>query len=164
MKTTIALSLAVLCTEICLAEETLKPAPNTTPAGNHAADTKWILGRWVFDSKYTEQKRAEEQKASADKNKETVDLVGALAGNVADQLTSKLEGAQLNFTPSEYVMTTKDGNGKSFRYEVVPSSDPNTASLKESDGTVSAFHRDGERLWMNSTGTVNVPFYFVRVK
>jgi hypothetical protein len=120
------------------------------PSGN------WLLGEWEFDADYTTKKQAEKPQES--------DLIGATKAMVKEQLNEKMTGARLKVTEQEFVMTTKDGNGRSFTYTVEPGSDANAKVLKMSDGEVNTFHREDDRIWMNSTGNVNEPFYFKRKK
>jgi hypothetical protein len=123
----------------------------SNPTANH-----WLIGEWEFDSDYTKKKQAEKP---PDK-----DLAGGLKSAVAEQLNEKMQGAKLQFTPQEFTMTTKDGNGKAFPYTLASPTDANAAAVKTSDGEVNTFHREGERIWMTSTGNVNEPFYFKRKK
>ena len=61
-------------------------------------------------------------------------------------------------------MTTKDGNGKAFGYEVFDGPNADTVIVKKSDGEVTKFHREGERFSMTSSGNVNIRVYFARAK
>jgi hypothetical protein len=72
----------------------------------------WIVGEWVFDSEYTATKQAEKPPPH--------DLVGATKSMVKDQLNENMQGAKLAFTRTDFTMTTKDGNGRTFPYTVMP--------------------------------------------
>lgn len=136
------------------AQEIPSPAKQGTEISAAAPD--WLLGQWVFDEEYTKKKQAEPKKEP-----NLADVAGAL---VTSQLMTKLQGSKLMFNKQEFTMTTKDGNGKSMRYTVLKAPDENTALLKEDNGDVTGFHRDGEHIWMTSTGSVNEPFYFKRAQ
>ena len=161
MKTTL-----ILASALCLAGQVWSqqpttpaaPAPgsSTSPAQTTAAPTQWLLGAWVFDAEYTQKKHGEAKKEP--------NVSEALGSAVATQLLEKMKGAKLVVTEKELTMTRADGNGKSESYTVVPGTDPNMLQLKQANGEVLAFHREGDRIWMNSTGSVNEPFYFKREK
>ncbi|MHA3772385.1 hypothetical protein ACXR0O_12700 [Verrucomicrobiota bacterium sgz303538] len=121
-----------------------------------AVAPEWLLGQWIFDEEYTKKKQAEPKKEP-----NLADVAGAL---VTSQLMTQLQGSKLMFNKQEFTMTTKDGNGKSMRYTVLKAPDENTALLKEDNGDVTGFHRDGDHIWMTSTGSVNEPFYFKRAQ
>jgi hypothetical protein len=129
-------------------------ATASTPAS--AAPAQWLFGNWVFDEEYTRTKHAEVKKEPG--------LVEGLSAAVASQLAAQLKGAKLTISETELIMTRADGNGKSERHTIVAGTDPNVAQLKEANGEITAFHRDGDRIWMNSTGSVNEPFYFRRTE
>jgi len=140
-----------------LSTDTPAPPANSTgstPAKTTAKPSEWLLGTWTFDAEYTAQKQAQPKKE--------VGLADIPAGAVVSQLNEKLKGARLVVTDKEFTMTRADGNGKSESYTLLPNSDPNVAQLKQSDGEVLAFHREGDRIWMASTGSVAEPFYFKR--
>ena len=132
------------------------PSSAQPASGASVAPAEWLLGDWVFDEEYTQKKQSE-----AKKEPSLADAAGSL---VTSQLIAKLQGARLSITKQEFTMTTKDGNGKSMRYTALKAPDANTALLKEDNGDVTGFHRDGERIWMTSTGSVNEPFYFKRAQ
>jgi hypothetical protein len=121
-----------------------------------AHNPKWLHGKWVFDLEHTNQKLAD-----ANQKKEQGGLIDLAQALVVPQLISALEGSQVTVSEKEFRMTTKDGNGKVFSYEVIEVPDADTVTVKMSDGQVSTFHREGERFWMTSTGNVNIPAYFV---
>ncbi len=128
-----------------------------------AHDSKWLHGKWAFDIQQTKQKLTEagHKKSGGD----LADLSKAFGDAiVAPQLVSALEGSQITITDKEFMMTTKDGNGKSFTYDVIEVPDADTVTVKMSDGEVNTFHREGERFWMTSTGNVNIRAYFLRSK
>ncbi|MGV3531738.1 MAG: hypothetical protein ACO1QR_05160 [Chthoniobacteraceae bacterium] len=117
----------------------------------------WLHGKWTFDGEYTTQKYQE-----ANKGKESADLGEAL---VVPQLLEKLKGSTLRISEKEVVMTTKDGNGKAFPHEVLEAEEGKSVTMKQSDGQVTTYHKEGaDRFWTSSTGTVNVPFFFKRVQ
>ena len=125
-------------------------------AGTAASSKNWLLGRWSFDQDYTQSKQGQ--------NKGDVGIGDAAASVVASQLLEKMKGATLVVTENEITMTRGDGNGKTDRYTLMPGTDPNVLQLKQENGEVIAFHRDGDRIWTNSTGTVNEPFFFKRAQ
>jgi len=163
MKTTL-----ILASALCLAGQAWSQQPTTpaapapgssaspAPAQPTAAPTPWLLGAWAFDAEYTQKKHAEAKKEP--------NVTEALGSAVASQLLDKMKGAKLVVTEKELTMTRGDGNGKSESYTVIPGTDPNMVQLKQANGEVLAFHREGDRIWMNSTGSVNEPFYFKREK
>lgn len=61
-------------------------------------------------------------------------------------------------------MTSKDGNGKTFPFQVLEASDGESVTLKQNDGEVTTYHREGDRFWTASTGNVKIPFYFKRAQ
>lgn len=155
-----ALAAAMLGTVAQAQVSTESPA-QTTSRGEEAAaaatsssQQNWLIGRWVFDEEHT---RAKHNAGKGDKEVGIADAANAL---VASQLLEKMKGASLTVTTSEITMTRGDGNGKSDRYTLLPGSDPNVLQLKQENGEVLSFHREGERVWMSSTGSVNEPFFF----
>jgi len=126
---------------------------------------KWLHGTWTFDAEYTKQKLAESKSEANGKSKDLIDGLKDIASEfVTPQLVGALEGSQLRVTDKEIVTTTKDGNGKVHGYEVVDAPDANTLVVKQSDGEVNTYHREGDRFWLTSTGTVNIRAYFRRAK
>ena len=133
--------------------------PAAVDKATTAHDAKWLHGKWVFDLDQTKQKLAEAEKTKAQRG--LADLAHAL---VVPQLIGALEGSQIAISDKEFRMTTRDGNGKAFDYEVIETPDADTVTVKMSDGEVNTFHREGERFWMTSTGNVNIRVYFARAK
>lgn len=125
-------------------------------AGTAASSKNWLIGRWEFDHEFTQSKQGQ--------NKGDVGIGDAAASVVASQLLEKMKGATLVVTENEITMARSDGTGKLDRYTLVPGTDPNVLQLKQESGEVLAFHRDGDRVWTTSTGTVNEPFFFKRAK
>jgi len=119
-----------------------------------SADIGWLKGKWVFDQEFTEKKYGERKPAEG--------LTALTNGLIYPQLVSKLKGAQVTFKENEMVMTTADGNGKAYAITVIDAASPDAVTLKDKDGEVTTYHKDGERFWMASTGNVNIPFYFKR--
>ena len=117
----------------------------------------WLMGTWVFDEEYTRTK----QKA-AQPNEGVPEA--AAAATVAAQMMEKLKGAKVTITDSEIKMTRTDGTGKLDGYTVMPSVDANIAQLKQANGEVVVFHREGDRIWMASTGSVSEPLYFKKAQ
>ncbi len=115
---------------------------------------EWLSGNWTFDEEFTLKKHAEAKKEPT--------LTEAVGSMVTGQLVEKLKGATLRIVNNELTMTTRDGNGKSERFTVLEPPDKNTALLKDTKGEVTGFHREGDRIRMTSTGSVNEPFYFKR--
>jgi hypothetical protein len=134
-------------------------APSTGPGS--AAETSaataapWLLGSWVFDEEYTRTKRPANP---------AVDGAPQASGALATQVLEKLKGAKITVTDSEINMTRADGTGKVDAYTVMPSADANIAQLKQANGEVVIFHREGDRIWMASTGSTNEPFYFKKAQ
>ena len=124
--------------------------------GTASSSKNWLIGKWEFDQEYTQSKQGQ--------NKSEVGIGDAAASVVASQLLEKMKGATLVVTENEITMARGDGNGKSNRYTLIAGSDPNVLQLKQENGEVLAFHRDGDRVWTNSTGTVNEPFFFKRAQ
>ena len=162
MKTFLLTSLAVFVTSLVSGQspspagaESGKPKEQTTRSGLPDA-AKWLLGEWVFDEEYTQKKQAGSKKSGG-----LSDLAGAL---VNPQLVAQLKGAKLKITEGEVIFTTQSGNGTAEKYTVLDVPDENTVSLKEGEGKVTAYHREGDYVWINSTGTAPTPFYFRRVK
>jgi hypothetical protein len=128
----------------------VKPAPAAVAA-------EWLRGKWTFDAEYTQKKYNEAKKPEG-----TAALGEAL---VYPQLVEQLKGSNLKVTEKQVIMTTKDGNGKAFPYEVLEAAAGKSVTLKQTDGEVTTYHKEGEdRFWMASTGSVNVPFYFKRAQ
>ncbi|RYD79486.1 MAG: hypothetical protein EOP84_12985 [Verrucomicrobiaceae bacterium] len=160
MRTFLVTALAVCTATVALAQnpagtESPQPKEEATGTGLPAA-AKWLLGEWVFDAEYTQKKQA-----GAKKEGDLSDLAGAL---VNPQLVAQLKGAKLKITESEVIFTTASGNGSTEKYSFMESPDQNTVSLKEGEGKITAYHREGDYVWINSTGTAPTPFYFRRVK
>jgi glycosidase len=134
-------------------------APSTGPGSaaeaTAATAAPWLLGSWVFDEEYTRTKRAANRPN---------DGAPEAAAAVAAQLLEKLKGAKVIVTDSEINMTRADGTGKVDAYTVMPSTDTNIAQLKQANGEVVVFHREGDRIWMASTGSANEPFYFKKAQ
>jgi hypothetical protein len=133
------------------------PAPAFgSPAKPEAASAEWLRGKWVFDEEHTQKKYTESEKADG--------LDAIKDALVFPQLFEKLKGAHLSITDKEVIMTTRDGNGKAFAYQLSEVPDANSVTLKQTDGEVTTYHKEGERFWIASTGNVNIPFYFKRAK
>jgi hypothetical protein len=128
------------------------------PGGNRQTSPlpDWLRGKWVFDEEQTQKKYA------AAKPAEGLDAVRH--GLVYPQLVEQLKGARVTVTDSEVVMTTRDGNGKAFPFQLLEAANGESVTLKQSDGEVTTYHKDGDRLWTASTGNVNIPFYFKRAQ
>lgn len=125
---------------------------------------KWLHGKWVFDADYTKLKLEEAQQQSSAKKDGVIEgLKGIATGLLTAPLLGALEGAQLTVTDTELIMTGKDGNGKAFKYEVLEAPNAETLSLKQSDGEVKTYHREGDRFW-TTAGATSVRAYFRRVK
>jgi len=131
--------------------------PGSAAEATAAKAAPWLLGIWVFDEEYT---RTKQKAARPDEGIPEA----ASATTVAAQLLEKLKGAKVTVTDSEINMTRADGTGKVDAYTVMPSADANIAQLKQENGEVVVFHREGDRIWMTSTGSVNEPFYFKKAK
>ena len=100
---------------------------------------------------------------AADQAGTQVDGLQALANSmVVPNLISALDGSQILITEKEFVMTTKDGNGKAYTYTFMEAPDADTVRLKMSDGEVNTFHREGDRFWLTSTGNVKIRAYYQR--
>jgi hypothetical protein len=137
------------------------PAAPSTGPGSAAESTAtssapWLIGKWVFDEEYTRAKHAKGQTDDG--------VPQAATAAVAAQMMEKLKGAKVTVTESEINMTRADGTGKVDAYTVMPSADANIAQLKQQSGEVVVFHREGDRIWMASTGSVNEPFYFKKAQ
>jgi len=135
-----------------------KPPSNDTPQSAQSRISgcpEWLQGKWIFDEEHTQQKYSEA------KPREGLDAVRH--GLVYPQLVEQLKGAHVTVTDKEVVMTTKDGNGKAFPYQVLELSD-DSVTLKQNDGEVTTYHKEGQRFWTASTGNVNIPFYFKRTR
>jgi hypothetical protein len=126
----------------------------------------WLYGKWVFDEDYTREKFDGITKAVPTGGKE--DLFGGLKdlanGMVGSQLSSILAGSQFRVTDKELIVTRKEGDGKAYAYEVLDKPDADTVTLKLSDGDVNTYHREGERVWIASSGALNMRSYFKRAK
>lgn len=162
MKTFLLTTLAVFVTSLAAGQspapagaEAAKPKEQPARSGLPAS-AKWLLGEWVFDEEYTQKKQAGSKKGG-----DLSDLAGAL---VNPQLIAQLKGAKLKITEEEVIFTTQSGNGTAEKYTVLDVPDEKTVSLKEGEGEVTAYHREGDYVWINSTGTAPTPFYFRRVK
>jgi hypothetical protein len=107
----------------------------------------------VFDEEFTRQKQAELQK-----NRGSVS--GAETPGLTSQLVDKMKGARVEVTDSQITMSRPDAPAKTQKFTIVESDDPNTVQLKQENGESLAFHREGDRMWMTSAGSVNEPFYF----
>jgi hypothetical protein len=115
---------------------------------------EWLRGKWVFDEEHTQKKYSEAKPPEG--------LEAVRHGLVYPQLVEQLKGAQLTVTEKEAIMTTKHGNGKAIPYEVLENAADKSATLKENDGEVPTYHKEGGRVWTASTGNLNIPFYFKR--
>lgn len=129
--------------------------PGSAAEATAASAAPWLLGSWVFDEEFTRAKQ------SADRGDDGIPEATAA---VTSKMMEKLKGAKVTVTESEINMTRADGTGKVDGYTVMPSADPNIAQLKQANGEVVVFHRDGDRIWMASTGSVNEPFYFKKTQ
>jgi hypothetical protein len=159
---TIAASFSLSSLTFVQAEEK-QADPGSAPAvipvkveAGPAKSAEWLRAKWVFDEEYTQTKY--DESAKGDGAQQVRDSL------IFPQLHEKLKGAHINVTEKELVMTTKDGNGKAFAYEIVETPDENTVTLKLNDGDVTTYHKEGDRIWSASTGNVNIPFYFKRAK
>ena len=103
----------------------------------------WLRGKWVFDAEHTKEMLARTERQQPKPEGLVEGLKEIASGLVTPQLISALEGSQLNVTSKELIMTTKDGNGKAFAYEVVDRPDADTLTLKTADGEVTTYHREG---------------------
>jgi len=130
--------------------------PTTPQVEGTSAKKNWLIGRWQFDQEYTQSKQGTA--------KGEVGVADAANAVVASQLLEKMKGATLVVTDNEITMTRGDGNGKSDRYVLIPTADSNVVQLKQEKGEVMSFHREGDRIWVNSTGSVNEPFYFKKAQ
>jgi hypothetical protein len=152
-------SLALLAASAALAQENpaQPPRASASTAAATASATKnpelgWLKGKWVFDQEFTEKKYSESKPAEG--------LTALANGLVYPQLVSKLKGSNVSFQEGEMIMTTADGNGKAYAITVIDPPDSDSVTIKDKDGEVTTYHKEGERFWMASTGNVNIPFYF----
>jgi hypothetical protein len=145
-------SATILGLAACLSIAVARVGPAQEAAKAEAPSVGWLRGTWNFDEDYT-----------AKKHKESKDDEG-LGGLVAGQLVAGLKGAKIKVTDKEVIMTTKDGNGQAERYEVLEVPDAETLTLKEAKGKVTTYHKEGDRFWIASTGSIRVPFYFKKEK
>ena len=129
------------------------PARADEPAKAEKPDAKWLQGKWAFDAEHTRRKHAEDSA-----------LKDGLGGLAVEMMTAAMEGMQVRFTDKEVAYLAADGNGKVEPYEVFEVPDASTAILKNAKGKLTAFHKDGDRLWVNTDGGLKVPFYFKPVK
>jgi hypothetical protein len=128
-------------------------SPQIEPA-NSAKN--WLIGRWEFDLEYTQSKLGENQRKA--------DVADAGPTSVTSQLLDKMKGATLVVTDSEISMTRGDGAGKSNRYVVVTTPDPNVLQLRQENGEVMSFHREGDRISSKSSGSADQPFFFKKAQ
>lgn len=117
---------------------------------------EWLRGKWVFDEEHTQRRYSEKKSPEA--------LDALREGLIYPQLISQLKGAHITVTDKDVTMTTKDGNGKAFPFQVLEASEGKSVTLKQNDGEVTTYHKEGERFWTASTGNVNIPFYFKRTQ
>lgn len=109
----------------------------------------WILGTWTFDEHYTLQK------------------VGTAARDVATDdapaltstLVEKMRGATIAVTRDQLTMN-REGSSKTDKYTIEPGASDEEVSLKQANGDVITFHRDGDRLWTSANTTGGELFFF----
>jgi hypothetical protein len=156
---TVLLLVSILGLGINAGAQPAPAAPSTGPGSATEATATtaapWLLGSWVFDEEFTRTKQATDRPD---------DGIPEASAAVTAQLMEKLKGAKVTVTDSEINMTRADGTGKIDAYTVMPSADTNIAQLKQANGEVVVFHREGDRIWMASTGSVNEPFYFKKAQ
>jgi hypothetical protein len=126
---------------------------------------KWLHGSWIFDREFTEQKLAENSRASSEQEKGLLGGLKSLAtGLVVPQLIAAMDGTQIEFTEKEIIKTDTSGNGRASSYEIVGKADAQTITVKQADGEVATYHREGDRFWQTPTGAAQFRVYFRRLK
>lgn len=126
---------------------------------------KWLHGKWAFDREHTEQVLSEQSKKEGSDGRSLLEgLKDLAAGLVVPQLTATLEGTRIEFTDKELIATDKAGNGKAVAYEVIEVPDESTIRIKQADGEVTTYHREGDRFWRSASGSTQFRVYFRRLK
>jgi hypothetical protein len=158
MKTILFTSILLTFAGTIVAQQTSTETTSQTEAARPASAKNWLLGRWEFDQAHTESNQS--AKDSPD--------VGVPAGAtevISSQLVDKMKGATLVVTESEVTMSRGDGTGKAQRYALIENpNDPNMLQLRQENGEVLTFRREGERIQTKTTGSVNESFFFKRAQ
>ena len=112
----------------------------------------WLLGAWVADVEHTRKQTLAAPETGPN---------AVLEAKLREQLLSALPNVQMTFSAHELI-ATKDGNGQAQHYEVISAPDAQTCVLKFADGKVETYHREGARLWMATTGSMQAMRVYFR--
>lgn len=155
MKTLLFACIACAAPIMTFAQEST--APSTAAPVSISENVKnidWLLGSWVFDEQFTLQKIGDSAK----------DVSATDSPGLSSQLVEKMRGATVTVTRTDLTMARGDGNIRSEKYTVEPSSNEGVISLKQSNGEVITFHRDGDRIWTSSNGSSGDLFFFKKAQ
>ena len=165
MKTTLLFS-AVLCIGVqpLLAQTStdtpsaISPAitPATTTGDSAASAKSWLIGNWIFDEEFTQQKR---RKTTTDQQPQAGADGQATNATISAPVLDKMKGARLNITDKQIKMARADGTEKTQNYTTTEGSGGDSLELKQEDGQTMRIHRDGERIYTTLEGS-NEPIYF----
>ncbi len=127
---------------------------------------RWLAGQWRFDEQATRRILQAEQTAAGKDS--TFSSFGGAAkqiakGIISPEIIAELQGSEITVTDKDLILTSRDGTGEAFPYEVLSVPDPNTLTLKLGNGDVDTFHHEGSRLWRQSSGRIKIPVYYVKV-
>lgn len=120
-----------------------------------------LSGKWIFDKSQTEAQL--KQNPEPEREPSLEGIKEELAASLIPILIGKLDGATLNFTPKELMITSKDGSGRAMPYEIIEQPTPDSWRIKTSDGTVTTYYREGAWLASDVSGDVRLRVYFKRV-
>ena len=79
---------------------------------------------------------------------------------LSKQLLGQLDGQTFTITPK----LVTESSGGAYTYQVIEHADPNTWSIKKSDGDIWTLTSEEGRLTWPTTGDVHFMLYFKRVK
>lgn len=124
--------------------------------------SKWWIGKWQVDQEYT-QKKVEEAQAAKPANDTGGNFLSGMADALGGMLIAMMGDITIQITDKE-VITMQGGTGKSATYTVMERPTKDSVLIKQQDGEITTWYRDGEHLAITATGATNMKIYFRRVK
>lgn len=119
-----------------------------------------LQGKWTFDFKYTVDQVDKPSSPTPSGKPAPANLTNSLTKVQALLLVGQLGGTTLEITPQEMRLIKKDGTGDSTPYQIIDRPTPDSWRIKNSDGSIETYTREGDRLWEVVPNGSGVKLYY----